>query len=289
LTRVIAGVQYWLAADPAATYLYRGAAAGAYYQTYAYNGSLPNTVGTLVGRQGLLKATYYMYTYSPTGSVTSSAISTDTGIISLYKQLKIQSNNGTSTNSAPVQLELYGDSDAYSMPLNTTKFTIDPADPRIILKRYALDTITASSNTQTLWNMTVAGGMTAKPNHGTILATEIGVASVLIVEKSILGTFDDAIVLTENTDYTVDYSTRTATKIIMASGTGIVSGQSKIRISWIADVIKVGATHNTALKLKIYLNRTNDSETSPSIQPIALGSGKYIELQYDIYNENINT
>lgn len=229
-----------------------------------------------------LRNAYLYGTGEPlSGNVLSAAISTDAAVLSFYKQLKILVANGTSTHATPVQAEIYGSADSYAAALNTTKFTIDPTDPRIILKRDALDTITASSNTQTVWNMTVAGGMAALPNHGTILATQIGVAAVLVVEKSILGDFSDTVVLTENTDYVVDYSTRTATKITLSSGTGIVSTQSKLRFSWIADVMKIdGATNNTALKVKLYLNRTSTSETSPTIEPIAIGSGKYCELLY---------
>jgi len=216
------------------------------------------------------------------GNILTNAISSDAAVLSFFKHLKTLVSNGDSTHATPVQAEIYGNADSYATALNSTKFTIAPADPRIILKRDALDTITASSASQTVWNMTVAGGMPALPNHGTILATLIGVASVLVVEKSVLGDFSDTVVLTENTDYVVDYSTRTATKIILTSGTGIVNAQSKIRISWIADVLKVGATNNTALKLKLYLNRTSSAETSPNIQPIPLGSAKYAELQYCI-------
>ena len=219
---------------------------------------------------------------SLTGNINSAAISSDAAVLAFFKHLKTLVSNGASTHATPVQAEIYGNADSYATPLNSTKFTIAPADPRIILKRDALDTITASSASQTVWNMTVAGGLPALPNHGSILATLIGVASVLVVEKSILGNWTDTVVLAENTDYVVDYSTRTATKIILTSGTGIVNAQSKIRISWIADVLKVGATNNTALKIKLYLNRTATSEASPSIQPLPLGTAKYAELQYCI-------
>ena len=214
--------------------------------------------------------------------IVSAAISSDTAVLSFFKHLKLLVSDGTSSHATPVQAEIYGSADSYAAALNaTTKFTIDTTDPRIILKRDALDTITASSTSQTVWNMTVAGGMPALPDHGTILATEIGVASVLIVEKSVLGDWTDTVVLTEETDYTIDYSTRTATKITLASGTGIVDAQTKLRFSWITDVMDIDAgTNNTALKMKIYLNRTDPGETSPSIQPIALGTSKYNELQY---------
>ena len=38
----------------------------------------------------------------------------------------------------------------------------------------------------------------------------------------------------------------------MASGTGIVNGQSKLRLSWFADVLKIGTAHNTSLKVKVF-------------------------------------
>ena len=217
-----------------------------------------------------------------TGNILLDAVASVSAVLSFFKHLKTLVSNGGSTHATPVQAEIYGNADSYATPLNSTKFTIAPADPRIILKRDALDTITASSASQTVWNMTVAGGMPALPNHGSILATQIGVAFVLVVEKSILGDFSDTVVLAENTDYVVDSSTRTAIKITLTSGTGIVNAQSKIRISWIADVLKVGATNNTALKIKLYLNRTATSEASPSIQPLPLGTAKYAELQYCI-------
>jgi len=220
--------------------------------------------------------------YSPplTGNLFSNAASADSAVLSFYKYLKSKVSNGGSTHATPIQAEIYGNADSYAAPLNATKITIDPADPRIILKRDALDTITASAGSQTVWNMTVAGGMAAKPNHGTILATEIGVSSILAIELTKAGDYSDTVVLIENVDYVVDYSTRTATKITLASGTGILNAQSKIRLSWIADVLKVSGTHNTALKVKLYLNRTATSETSPDIEPIGLGTLQYTELEY---------
>jgi hypothetical protein len=217
------------------------------------------------------------------GNILSNAISSDSAVLSFFKHLKTLVSNGASTHATPVQAEIYGNADSYASALNTTKFTIDPNDPRINLKRDGLDTITAGSNNQTVWNMTVAGGMPALPDHGTILATQVGVAAVLAVEKSVNGNFTDTVVLAENTDYTVDYSTRTATKITLSASaaSGIVSGTSKIRLSWIADVMKIdGGTNNTALKVKMYLNRTTGAETSPSIQPIDLGTSKHIEMLY---------
>lgn len=217
------------------------------------------------------------------GNIFSNVIAADSAVLSFYKHLKLKTSNGGSTHATPVQAEIYGNADSYAAALHATKFTINPADPRIILKRDALDTITASSANQTVWNMTVAGGLPALNgnNHGTILATEIGVASILAVEKSILGDWTDTVVLAENTDYIIDYSTRTATKITLTSGAGIVNGQSKIRLTWISDIMKIdGATNNTALKCKLYLNRTVSGEASPSIQPIDLGSGMHVEMLY---------
>jgi len=215
-----------------------------------------------------------------TGNIKSNAVSTNSAILSFFELLKQNVIIGTSSHATPVQAEIYGDADAYAAPLHSTKFTIDPADPIIHLYRDSLDTITASSNTQTVWNMTVAGGLPALPNHGSILATQIGVASVIMIEKSILGDFSDTEILTEETDYIVDYSTNTSTKITLVSGTGIVNAQSKIRISWIADVMDIAGTANTALKTRIYLNRTNTGETSPLIQPIDIGTLQYVEFQY---------
>jgi hypothetical protein len=197
-----------------------------------------------------------------------------------YNKIKLLSNNNASTHAAPVQVKLYGNKDSYATALNTTKFTIEPSNPSIYLTRMGLDSITASSSSQTIWYMTVAGGMSALPNHGTILATEIGVCSVLKIEKSVLGNFSDIITLIRDTDYVIDYSTRTATKIILSSGTGIVSGQSKLRLSWISDIASIGATHNTILKVRVFLNRTTSGEASPFISPIPFGSGKYVEIEY---------
>jgi hypothetical protein len=191
-----------------------------------------------------------------TGSILSTAISPNTAILSFYKQFRVSVSNGTSSSTYPIQAEIYSNVGNYLVPLNgTTKFTIPPANPIIALKRDALDIITASSNTQTTWIMNVAGGMAALPDHGSILAQEVGVASILAIELSLDGTFNvnTTTVLSEGLgkDYTVDYSIRTATKIILASGIGIVNGTSKIRLTWIADIINVNNVANFLTYTKV--------------------------------------
>ena len=223
------------------------------------------------------------------GNILSMETASDAAILAYFKLLGVNVSNGTSSHATPVQAEIYANHtpDVYTTPLDSTKFTIAPTDPTIQLIRQVVDAshdyatyITASSGSQTAWNMTVAGGMPALPAHDTILATQVGVASILLVEKSILGTFADTVILTEGVDYMVDYSARTATRVNLTSGTGIVNAQSKLRISWVADIVKMESTNNTALKLKVYLNRTNTGETSPSIQPLSIGTAKYLEMQY---------
>jgi hypothetical protein len=221
------------------------------------------------------------------GNVLTAEIASDSAVLSFFKYLKGTFSNGGSTHATPVQAEIYGNADSYATALNsTTKFTITPASPLIELYRTDVS-VAAKSAGQTTWVMddnATNGALPAKTGatHSTILAEEIGVASIISVEKSILGDFSDTVVLTEGTDYSVDYSTRTATKIILASGTGITTS-SKLRIRWIADVMKIdAATNNTAFKVKLYLNRTSISEASPEIQPLTIGTAKYVEMLYGV-------
>lgn len=221
-----------------------------------------------------------------TGTIISNELSTDSALLSFFKHLKGKFINGVgNTHATPVQVEIYGDVDAYAAALNgTTKFTMDPGDPLIDFYREDVSEV-AKGALQTTWIMddnVTNGALPTKTGatHSTILAEEIGVASISSVEKSILGDFSDTVVLVEEEDYVVDYSTRTATKIILADGTGITTS-SKLLIRWIADVMDIEAVTNiTALKLKIYLNRTATSEASPEILPLDIGTLKYAEMQY---------
>ncbi|MCK4473934.1 DUF2341 domain-containing protein [Candidatus Parcubacteria bacterium] len=232
---------------------------------------------TIYGKNWELKEDIYL-----TGNATSNAIASNPAVLSFFKHLKLKISNGGSTHATPVQMEIYGNADSYVSPLHSTKFTIDPNDPIIRLKRNN-DTITASSDSQTTWTMTSASGMAS--GYATILAEEIGVQEVQIVELANDGVNYEH--LTPGDDYSVDYTTRTATTIILTSGAGITSGTSKLRIIWVADVYDVDAgTHNTALKLKLYLNRTSTDEASPQIQLLTGESDKYVEMSYHSTGNN---
>lgn len=219
------------------------------------------------------------------GNALSDALTSNSAVLSFFKHLKGKFSNGESSHATPVQAEIYGDADSYAAALNgTTKFTIDPSNPRIELYREDISEV-AKGALQTTWIMddnATNGALPSKTEatYSTILAEEIGIASIISVEKSILGDFTDTIVLAEDDDYVVDYSTKTATEIILSDGTGITTS-SKLRINWIADVMDIDAgTNNTALKLKIYLNRTAVSEASPEIQLLDIGTSKYAEMLY---------
>ena len=222
-----------------------------------------------------------------TNDITTDALAANADVLSFYSHLKGKFSNGDSTASDPVEVEIYGNGDSYASPLNgTTKLKIDPSDPIIELYRID-DSVAAKSDAQTDWVLddnSTNGVFTAKTTstHETILAEEIGCASVVMVEKSVNGDFTDAEILIEDDDYTVDYSTRTATKIILttSAASDIVNSQSKLRITWIVDVENIDGTANTALKMKIYLNRTDTTEASPEIQPIDLGTSQYAEMKY---------
>lgn len=219
------------------------------------------------------------------GNLLTAELAADSAVLSFFKHLKGKFSNGDSSHATPVQAEIFGDADSYAAALNgTTKFTIAPSDPRIELLREDTSEV-AKGAEQTTWVMddnVTNGALPAKTGatHSTILAEEIGVASIIAVEKSVLGDFTDTVVLAEDDDYVVDYSTRTATEIILTDGTGITTS-SKLRITWIADVMDIDAgTNNTALKIKLYLNRTSTDEASPEIQPLDIGTSKYAEMLY---------
>jgi hypothetical protein len=221
------------------------------------------------------------------GDVVTDAIAANAAVLSFFSHLKGKFSNGASTHANPVQVEIYGNGDSYAAALNaTTKFKIDVADPRIELYRID-DSVVAKSGAQTDWVLddnATNGAFPTKTTstHETILGEEIGCASVVMVEKSVNGGFTDTELLVEDDDYTVDYSTRTATKIILTASEAadIVISQSKLRITWIADVEDIEGTANTALKMKIFLNRTATTEASPEIQKIDLGTDKYAEMKY---------
>ena len=225
--------------------------------------------------------------YAATGNVLTDALAANADVLSFYSHLKGKFSNGDSTDTTPVSVEIFGDGDSYAAALNgTTKLKIDLTDPIIELYRID-DSVVAKSGAQTDWVLddnSTNGAFPAKTTstHETILAEEIGCASVVMVEKSVNGTFTDTLLLVEDDDYTIDDSTRTATKIILttSAASDIVNAQSKLRITWIVDVENIDGTANTALKMKIYLNRTATTEASPEIQPIDLGTGKYAEMKY---------
>ena len=221
------------------------------------------------------------------GDITTDALAANAAVLSFFSHLKGKFSNGGSTAADPITVEIYGDGDSYALALNgTTKLKIDPTDPIIGLYRTD-DSVVAKSDAQTDWMLddnSTNGAFPAKTTstHETILAEEIGCAAVVMVEKSVNGAFTDTEILMEDDDYTIDYSTRTVTKISLttSAASDIVISQSKLRITWIVDVENIDGTANTALKMKIYLNRTDTTEASPEIQPIDLGTGKYAEMKY---------
>ena len=223
---------------------------------------------------------YVLDTGQTSGDVLTDVISSDSKLLLYFKSLKLAVDNGDGT----VQVEIYGNADSFALPLNgTTRFAIvDPTNLTIDLKRKD-ETEVATGAAQTTWTMNAAGCFpaVAVDEHKTILAQEIGVAAVLVVEKSVLGTFADSKVLEGGTDYTVDYSTRTETKITLSiSAASDITTSSKLRITWVADVMDIDNSNiNTSLKLKIYLNRTDAGDATPKIQPVS--TGKYVEMLYE--------
>ncbi len=225
---------------------------------------------------------YVLSGVNTTGNLLTNTIAPEIISFSYFDSIQFKVSNGTSTDPAPVQAEIYGDADGYATALNgTTKFTIDPLNPIIKFKRTDTTKV-AGSNNQTTWTLTSAGDMETLSGsaHGTILAQEVGVGSITTIEKSTNGLFTDTVVLTEDVDYVIDSSNRKSTVITLTSGTGIVSSQSKLRITWVADVAKTENTVNNAiLKVKFYLNRTSSGETSPSVQQLSIGTSKYVFLK----------
>ncbi|MCK4473727.1 DUF4200 domain-containing protein [Candidatus Parcubacteria bacterium] len=226
---------------------------------------------------------YVLTAAATSGNVLTDVISSDSKLLLYFKSLELTVINGVgNTHATPVQVEIYGNADSYATALNgTTKFTIDPSSSLIELKRKDITEVATGAN-QTDWTMTAAGCFpsVAGDEYETILAQEIGVAAVLVVEKSVLGSFADTVVLEGGTDYTVDSSTRTATKITLSSSAASdITTSSKLRVTWVADVMKIDNSNiNTSLKLKIYLNR-NGVEATPEIQEVA--TGKYVEMLYE--------
>jgi len=263
-------------ADSAETFTIR-------YKAHAYNANYSSQTDV----RAEIDVDYTKWEGALSGLALSKEISTDADVLSFFKHLRFKVSNGGSTHATPVQAEIYGNADSYASPLHSTKFTIDPNNPVIELFREDISE-PAKSDAQTTWVMddnTTDGALPAKAGdkHATILAEEIGVASIIAVEKSVIGDFTDTVVLAEGDDYVVDYSNRKATKIILSTGAAsdIVAGQSRLRITWIADIMNIdAATNNTVLKVKIYLNRLSPAEASPEIQPLEIGISKYVELQY---------
>jgi|GEM_PF-6886240 hypothetical protein len=243
---------------------------------------LSDVDGTSLSNTELSGSDYVLTGANTTGNLLTNTIAPEVVTYSYFDSIQFKVSNGASTAAAPVQAEIYGDADGYTAALNaTTKFTIDPANPIINFKRTDT-TKAAAGSSQTVWTMTSAGDLPALSGaaHGTILAQEVGVGSVLAVEKSVNGSFTDTAVLVEGTDYTINSANRKATVITLTSGTGIVSGQSKLRITWIADVAKLESSPNNAiLKIKFYLNRTNSGETTPAVQQLTIGTAKYVFLK----------
>lgn len=147
--------------------------------------------------------------------------------------------------------------------LHSNFVTIAAAEyARIPLERPVV--LTATSGSQTVWNFTSLSNADAFIN-------ELGVlAKAIIVELALDGSTYTT--LKEVTDFNEDISNILAPKITLVSGTGVVSGTSKLRATYIVNI----PLSNTTIKLQVQLNRVVATDTSPSIQPFVGDATKYV-------------
>ena len=205
------------------------------------------------------------------GTIKSNAIASDANLIRYFEKLKLNLDKGTSTHATPLQLKIFGNADAYAAPLNTNWVTIPESEYAELLLERRIEK-TATSNTQTTWDFTSLTNIDA-------LINEIGCQYVLLVEQANDGSTYS--ILTENVDYYVDLTVRTAPRITLVSGTGIVDTVSKLRATMIVNILDIDeATKNTAIKVQIQENRTDSSETSPAIQPLPVATTQYVSVDY---------
>lgn len=213
----------------------------------------------------------YLLGGTTSGTIKSNAIAADANLIRYFEKLKMNLSKGTSTHATPQQIKIFGSADSYAAALNSNWVTIPEAEyAELLLERKIVKT--ATGNGQTIWDFTSLTNTDA-------LINEIGCQYVLLVEQANDGSTYS--ILTENVDYYIDLTLRTAPRISLVSGTGVVSGTSKIRATMVVDVLKIdAATKNTGIKIQIQENRTNSSETSPSIQPLPVATTQYISADY---------
>jgi len=153
--------------------------------------------------------------------------------------------------------------DSAGTPLHSNFVTINSSEyARIPLERSVA--LTATSGSQTVWNFTSLTNADAFIN-------ELGVlAKALIVELALDGT--NYTVLKEVANFNEDISNILAPRITLVSGTGVVSGTSKLRATYIVNI----PLSNTTIKLQVQLNRVAVGDTSPSIQPFVGDATKYV-------------
>ncbi len=214
--------------------------------TYTLSGDIDN-----VGFAALTGAT--------SGNVKSAAIAKDANIGLRYWG-DIVANLVAGAAGSTIAMKIL---DSTGTPLHTNFVTIASSEySRIPLERPVV--LTATSGSQTVWNFTSLSNANAFIN-------ELGVlAKALLVELALDGT--NYTVLKEVTDYTEDISNIKAPKITLVSGAGVISGSSKLRITYIVNI----ALNNTTIKVQIQLNRTAGGDTSPSIQPFVGDATKYV-------------
>lgn len=194
-----------------------------------------------------------------TGSINSNTITKDANIGLRYWS-DIGANLITGASGSTVKMKILNSAGS---ALHTNYVTIASGEYlRIPLERPV--TITATSGSQTVWNFTSLSNADA-------LINELGVlAKAILVELALDGT--NYTVLREVADYTEDISNILAPKITLVSSSGIVSGTSKLRATYIVNI----PLSNTTIKLQIQLNRVAVGDTSPSIQPHIGDATKYV-------------
>jgi len=194
-----------------------------------------------------------------TGTIKSASIIKNANIGLRYWE-ELVANLVAGTAGSTIKMKIL---DSTGAALHTNFVTIAPAEyARIPLLRPIV--LTATSGSQTVWNLTSLSNADAFIN-------ELGVlANVILVELAKDGT--NYTVLAKTTDFTEDITNPMAPKITLVSGTGVISGTSKLRVSYIVNI----ALSNTTIKLQIQLNRVDGGDTSPSITPLPGDASNYV-------------
>lgn len=256
-TAVVASSSYWIAAQysTAVCQVYFSAGSDA-YENQAY-GAFPATATSSAGNGANMRAeNAYLLT---TGTIKSAAIAKNVDIGLRYWG-DICANLVAGAAGSTIKAKIC---DSAGTALHSNFVTIAASEyARIPLMRPVA--LTATSGSQTVWNFTSLSNADAFIN-------ELGVlAKAILVELALDGSTYS--VLEETTDYTEDISNILAPKITLVSGTGVISGTSKLRATYIVNV----ALSNTTIKLQIQLNRVASGDTSPSITPLVGDATKYV-------------